>query len=103
MAPVRGLWEWISVLAIALAISLISLYGLWGRLFDWMGLLRIHISMADHVFLSTWLFAIWVVTVFFFDRRTCMVFSEGQVRVRDHIGQAWSATPASCTARCVPA
>ena len=86
--PLRGLWEWITVLGIALAVSLISLYGLWGRLLDWVGLLRIHISMAGYVFLSAWLFAIWVVTVFFFDRRTYMIFSAGQVRVRDMIGQA---------------
>ena len=86
--PLRGLWEWITVLGIALAVSLISLYGLWGRLLDWVGLLRIHLSMAGYVFLSAWLFAIWVVTVFFFDRRTYMIFSAGQVRVRDMIGQA---------------
>jgi hypothetical protein len=44
--------------------------------------------MAGYLFLSTWLFAIWVVTVFIFDHRTFLIFSAGQVRVRDHIGQA---------------
>jgi hypothetical protein len=86
--PLRGLWEWIAVLFLGLAVSVVSLYGLWGHLVDWFNLLHIHINLAGYVFISVWLFAIWAVTVYFFDRRTYMIFSAGQVRVRDMIGQA---------------
>jgi hypothetical protein len=84
----RGLWEWIAILAIALLVSVISLYGLWGSLVDWFGLLHIHINLAGYVFISAWLLAIWVVTVFIFDHRTYIIFSAGQIRVLDEIGQA---------------
>jgi hypothetical protein len=84
----RGLWEWIGILAVALGVSVVSLYGLWGHLVDWFRLLHIHINLAGYVFISVWVFAIWVVSVFIFDHRTYIIFSAGQVRVLDEIGQA---------------
>ncbi len=86
-APLRGLWQWVSVLFIAFVISFVALYGWWGRIVDWFGLLHIQINMAGYLFLSTWLFAIWAVTFFYFDRLTYMIFSTGQVRVRQAIGE----------------
>jgi hypothetical protein len=85
--PLRGLWEWIGVLAIALVIAVLSLYGWWGTVVNWLVLLHVQINLAGYVFLSTWLFAIWAVTVFYFDTRTYVIISAGQVRVRQAIGQ----------------
>jgi hypothetical protein len=84
----RGLWEWITILGIALTISLLSVYGWWQSMFNWLNLLHIHINLAGYVFVSVWFLVIWVLSVFFFDRRTYLIFSPGQVRVRDQIGQA---------------
>jgi hypothetical protein len=86
-APLRGLWEWIAVLVIALTISLVFLYGWWGSIEQGFRLLHIQINMAGYLFLATWLFAIWAVTTFYFDRLTYMVFSAGQVRIRQAIGE----------------
>ena len=86
-APLRGLWQWISVLVIALVISVVGLYGWWGHLVDWFRLLHVQINLAGYLFLSTWLFAIWAVTFLYFDRLTYMIFSTGQVRVRQAIGE----------------
>jgi hypothetical protein len=85
-APLRGIWEWVAVLFIALVVSLIALYGLWGTLRGWYMLLHVQISMAGYIFLSTWLFAVWLVTFLYFDRLTYIIFSTGQVRVRQAIG-----------------
>ncbi len=85
--PLRGLWQWISVLAVALVISVVALYGWWGHIVDWFRLLNIQINMAGYLFISTWLFAIWAVAFFYFDRLTYMIFSTGQVRVRQAIGE----------------
>jgi len=85
--PLRGLWEWIAVLAIGLIIALMALYGWWPVVVDWFHLLRIQINLAGYLFLSTWMFAIWAVTVFYFDRRTYVILSTGQVRVCQEIGQ----------------
>src|SRR5262249_43342335 len=75
--PLRGLWEWIGVLLIALVITVLLMYGWWRHVLDWFGLLHIHINLAGYLFLSTWLFAIWVVTVFYFDTRTYIILSPG--------------------------
>src|SRR5579871_6471140 len=48
--PLRGLWEWISVLAIALVVAVVSLYGWWSSLLDWFYLLHIQINLAGYVF-----------------------------------------------------
>jgi len=85
--PLRGVWEWVAVLFIALFVALVSLYSLWGTIHDWFLLLHIQITMAGYVFLSTWLFAIWLVTFLYFDKLTYIVFSTGQVRVRQAIGE----------------
>lgn len=86
-APLRGLWEWIAVLVIALIVTVIALYGWWGTITGWFRLLHVQINMAGYLFLSIWLFAIWVVTTFYFDRMTYMIFSPGQVRIRQMIGE----------------
>src|SRR5262249_5141254 len=39
--PLRGLWEWIGVLAIALVVSVLALYGWWRTVLDWFQLLHI--------------------------------------------------------------
>ena len=85
--PLRGLWEWIGVLAIALVVSVLALYGWWRTILDWFQLLHIQINLAGYVFLSTWMFALWAVTVFYFDTRTYIVVSAGQMRVCQEIGQ----------------
>jgi hypothetical protein len=85
--PLRGLWEWIGVLLIALVVTVLALYGWWRNVVDWFNLLHIQINLAGYVFLSTWMFAIWAVTVFYFDRRTYVILSMGQVRVCQEIGQ----------------
>lgn len=86
-APLRGLWEWISVLVVVLLIYVGLLHGWWGSIANWFRLMHIQINMAGYVFLSTWLFAIWLVTTFYFDRLTYMIFSAGQVRIRQTIGE----------------
>jgi hypothetical protein len=85
--PLRGLWEWIAVLAIALAIALLGLYGWWPVVVEWFNLVHIQINLAGYLFLSAWMFAIWAVTIFYFDRRTYVILSAGQVRVCQEIGQ----------------
>jgi hypothetical protein len=84
----RGLWEGIAILAIALVVVTICELGLWGSLVDWFRLLHIHINLGGYVFVSACVLAAWLMSVFVFDRRTYAVFSPGQVRIRYAIGQA---------------
>ncbi len=84
----RGLWEWVAMLTVALLVAVMSLYDLWGRVFGWFNLLHIYINLAGYLFLSLCMFSIWVLSVFVFDRRTYMIITAGQVRVVDHVGEA---------------
>ncbi len=86
-APLRGLWQWVAVLIIALVVTTIFLAGWWGPLANWFRLLHIQITMGGYVFLASWLLAIWLVTTFYFDRLTYIVFSAGQFRIRQAIGE----------------
>jgi hypothetical protein len=86
-APLRGLWQWIAVLVIVLGVYVGLLHEWWGPIMNWFRLMHIHITMAGYLFISTWLFAIWLVTTLYFDRLTYMIFSAGQVRVRQTIGE----------------
>lgn len=84
----RGLWEWITLLSIGLGVTLLSWLGWWTKVFDLFNLLHIHINLAGYLFIAMWVLTVWVLSVFFFDRRTYVVFSSGQVRIRDEIGEA---------------
>jgi hypothetical protein len=86
-APLRGLWEWVAVLFIALILAVIALYGLWGTIRNWFLILHVQITLGGYLFFATWLFAIWLVTFLYFDRLTYIIFSTGQLRVRQAIGE----------------
>jgi hypothetical protein len=49
-------------------------------------MLRIHINLGGYLVISVVLFAVWALTLFVFDRRTYLIFSVGQIRVRDELG-----------------
>jgi hypothetical protein len=79
--PLRGLWSVVIIFMILFLVLLISLWHQWERIFEWAGLLRIHINEGGYFFISLVLFIIWAVTVFIFDHRTYVIITSGQVRV----------------------
>lgn len=79
--PLRGLWSFVLILFIALLIVIFALAGIWEWVLDKVFMLQIHINAGGYIFISTILFIIWAVTVFFFDRRRFLVISSGQVRM----------------------
>jgi hypothetical protein len=82
----RGLWS-VIVLVIIVALSIIfALAGWWDDILNALGRLHIHINAAGYLLISTALFVIWLVTFVFFDSRVYMVFTPGQLRVRQEIG-----------------
>jgi hypothetical protein len=85
--PLRGLWSVVVLVVVALLILLISqIEGAWTSIFRWLGLLDIHINAGGYLFISTVLFAIWAVTMFWFDRQIYIVFTPGLMKVRETIG-----------------
>lgn len=84
--PLRGLWSIIVIVVIALGAVILALADLWDKIFESIGHLHIHANMAFYLVVSTGLLIMWLVSVFFFDRQTYMIFTPSQLRVCQEIG-----------------
>jgi len=87
-ASIRGVWGLFGLATLASVILLFNWLDLWTPLRQWFGLLHIHLNLGAYLFIAVPVLIAWLLTVFFFDRRTYMVFSTGQVRIRDELGEA---------------
>lgn len=87
--PLRGLWSFVVGLLIALIVVIISLiptaWDVIGRtLSSWL----VYINLATYLIIGGVVFVLWAVAFFIFDRRQFVIFSPGQIRVCEHIGDA---------------
>jgi hypothetical protein len=84
---VRGVWSIVVIVTIVLLVVLFALFDWWGTIAEWFYLLRIHINAAGYLFIGVVLFILWAVNFYVFDRRTYLIFTTGQLRVREAVGQ----------------
>ncbi|HLJ91890.1 MAG TPA: hypothetical protein VKU02_01725 [Gemmataceae bacterium] len=84
--PLRGLWSVVVIVIIVLMSIIFQLAGWWDAILNALGLLRIHINAAGYLLISTALFIIWLMTFVLFDPQIYMIFTPGQLRVRQEIG-----------------
>jgi hypothetical protein len=84
--PLRGLWSVIAIIVMGLGTIIISLAGWWDSIFSSLGDLHIHINLAGYLFIGIGLFAVWLFTMYFFDRQIYMIFTPGQLKVCLEIG-----------------
>ena len=91
--PLRGLWTFLSLAIVVVLALFLSLLKLWDVIFDKVAALHIHINMAGYLFIGVAVFIMWAVSVFVFDRRTYIIFTPGQIRVCEHIGDSVMAYP----------
>jgi hypothetical protein len=89
--PLRGLWSVVVIITIALTAIILALADWWDRIFESLGHLHIHANLAYYLFLSTGLLLMWLISVFFFDRQTYMIFTPSQLRVCTEIGSGETA------------
>ncbi len=82
----RGLWAVVVVLSVVLFTGLFAALGWWDPILRTLGVLDIHINALGYFTLSLVLFLIWILTFLVYDRRNRLVFSRGQLRVREAIG-----------------
>jgi hypothetical protein len=80
------MWSVVVIVSVVLLSIILWLAQWWEVILGWVGGLHIFLNMGGYLFLSTVLFIIWLVTVFFFDRQTYMIFTPGQLKVREQIG-----------------
>ncbi len=89
--PLRGLW---SVVVIVLIVLLSVIFALaqhegrswWAHILEAFFRLHIYINTAGYLVISLALFVIWLVTFLLFDPQIYMVFTPGQLRLRQEIG-----------------
>jgi hypothetical protein len=82
----RGLWSVVVIIVIIAGAIILALADLWDRIFESLGNLHIHANMAFYLVTSTALLFMWLLSVFFFDRQTYMIFTPSQLRVCQEIG-----------------
>jgi len=84
--PLRGMWSILVIITIALLAVIFALLGWWEKIVTTLSLLDIRINAGGYFFLSTVLFIIWALAVFLFDRQTYIIFTPGQFKVCQSIG-----------------
>jgi hypothetical protein len=89
--PLRGLWSFFVLVTVVLLSIIFSLAGWWEHILDALGRLHVHINAAGYLVFSFGLLAIWLIVFLLFDPQIYMVFTPGQLRVREEIGGGESA------------
>jgi hypothetical protein len=89
--PLRGLWSVVAVVVVVMLtiILLLAEYkekSLMEHLLESLGSLHIFMNCAGYFVPSLVLFVIWLATMLLFDPQIYMVFTPGQLRVRQEIG-----------------
>ena len=84
--PLRGMWSVAVIMTVIFLTIIFALAHWWGPILDALGRLHIHINAAGYLLISLTLFVIWLITVLLFDPQIYMVFTPGQLRVRQEIG-----------------
>jgi hypothetical protein len=83
---VRGLWSVVVILGIVGVSVLLAFLGWWDPILRLIGDIDIHISALGYFLISLFLFVIWTLVVLVYDRQLYLIFSRGQLRVRQVIG-----------------
>ena len=84
--PLRGLWSLVVLIGLVVLALVVSLFKWWDDILGALYGLHIFINLAGYLLLSSALFVAWAVATFIFDRRSYIVFTPGQIRVCEEIG-----------------
>lgn len=82
----RGVWSVIAMVTVALVTVLLAIFDLWDLIFAAFRVLDVHISAAGYFAISFFMLVLWLVAFFLYDRRQYMIFTRGQLRVRQAVG-----------------
>jgi hypothetical protein len=84
--PLRGVYSILVVVVIAAAVVVLAVFGLWDPLLRAVLGIDIHVTASGYLMISLFVFVIWLLTFLLYDRLVYMVFSRGQLRVRQAVG-----------------
>jgi hypothetical protein len=89
--PMRGLWSVIVIVCIVSLAIIFALLEWWETILHYLSFLDIRINAAGYLVISLVLFTMWLIVMLLFDRQIYIVFTAGQMRVRQEIGDAETA------------
>jgi hypothetical protein len=75
------------IIVVVFTTILLAILGLWDPILRAVRVLDIHLTAFSYLAISLFVFALWFITFFFFDRKVYMVFTRGQLRVRMWVSQ----------------
>src|ERR1019366_3303816 len=85
--PLRGLWSFLVIISVLFITIILAILHKWEVIFEYLSYLDIRISMGGYFFISSVLFVLWFIVLFFFDQQIYMIFEPGQLRVRQSVGE----------------
>lgn len=91
--PLRGLWSFLVIIGVITIALFITVLHKWDSILDAVGGLHIFINMAGYFFIGSAIFFVWAMATFVFDRRSFVIFTPGQIKVCEHIGDGVQTYP----------
>jgi hypothetical protein len=85
--PIRGLWSVIVIVTLLLGTIILAMAGWWDAILDATAHSHVYINAFGYLAISVPLFVLWLAVVIFFDRLRYMIFTPGQMRVCQEIGE----------------
>jgi hypothetical protein len=85
-AWIRGPWALLIAASITVVLLFISWIDLWDPLLEWFRALHVYINLGGYLLFGVVALVAWLAVVLFLDRRTYLVFSVGQLRFVDRLG-----------------
>lgn len=86
--PLRGLWSYLLIASVLVVGLILQQFGVLGKTLSYIVDLDIYINMGGYFVIATVVLVLWILSTFIFDRRRYMIFTPGQVRVCEEIGEA---------------
>src|SRR4029079_10863320 len=80
--PLPGIASLVAIVTIALIIVSFSYLGWWDNILNFLGRLRVHMSVGLYVFFSSVLLVVWLVVFFVYDRMNYWRITPGQIAHR---------------------
>jgi hypothetical protein len=84
--PLRGVYSILVIVVLATAVVLLAVFDLWDPILRAARGIDIHITASGYLTISLFLFVLWLLTFLLYDRLVYMVFTRGQLRVRQAVG-----------------
>jgi hypothetical protein len=84
--PLRGVYSILVVIVVICATVVLAVFNLWDPILRTIRGIDIHITASGYLTISLFLFVLWLLTFLLYDRLVYMIFSRGQLRVRQAVG-----------------